>query len=119
MIYVQLIWSGFVFVLGLFSLLVFSVCMVGLDYWIFDIVVVKIDVMVSKFYDCSCFESLWWKQFDDLILNQLVEQLLSGNCDLCVVFVCLCVVCVLCDDVVNDCFLVVISCVSVDIGKGQ
>ena len=39
-----------------------------------DTAAAKIDATASKPYDRSRFESLWWKQFDDPTLNQLVER---------------------------------------------
>ena len=36
----------------------------------------------AKAYDRSRFESIWWKQFDDPVLNQLVQASLDGNRDL-------------------------------------
>ncbi|MFX9101155.1 hypothetical protein ABTN51_19915, partial [Acinetobacter baumannii] len=79
----------------------------------------KIDATASKPYDRSRFESLWWKQFDDPTLNQLVEQSLSGNRDLRVAFARLRAARALRDDVANDRFPVVTSRASADIGKGQ
>ncbi|PCK46018.1 RND transporter [Pseudomonas aeruginosa] len=84
-----------------------------------DTAAAKIDATASKPYDRSRFESLWWKQFDDPTLNQLVEQSLSGNRDLRVAFARLRAARALRDDVANDRFPVVTSRASADIGKGQ
>ncbi|MBF3325072.1 RND transporter, partial [Pseudomonas aeruginosa] len=86
MIHAQSIRSGLASALGLFSLLALSACTVGPDYRTPDTAAAKIDATASKPYDRSRFESLWWKQFDDPTLNQLVEQSLSGNRDLRVAF---------------------------------
>lgn len=91
----------------------------GSDYRTPDTAAAKIDATASKPYDRSRFESLWWKQFDDPTLNQLVEQSLSGNRDLRVAFARLRAARALRDDVANDRFPVVTSRASADIGKGQ
>ncbi|TEL40318.1 efflux transporter outer membrane subunit [Pseudomonas aeruginosa] len=119
MIHAQSIRSGLASALGLFSLLALSACTVGPDYRTPDTAAAKIDATASKPYDRSRFESLWWKQFDDPTLNQLVEQSLSGNRDLRVAFARLRAARALRDDVANDRFPVVTSRASADIGKGQ
>lgn len=119
MIHAQSIRSGLAPALGLFSLLALSACTVGPDYRTPDTAAAKIDATASKPYDRSRFESLWWKQFDDPTLNQLVEQSLSGNRDLRVAFARLRAARALRDDVANDRFPVVTSRASADIGKGQ
>ncbi|KSS10159.1 multidrug efflux RND transporter outer membrane subunit OprN [Pseudomonas aeruginosa] len=119
MIHAQSIRSGLAPALGLFSLLALSACTVGPDYRSPDTAAAKIDATASKPYDRSRFESLWWKQFDDPTLNQLVEQSLSGNRDLRVAFARLRAARALRDDVANDRFPVVTSRASADIGKGQ
>ncbi|EKZ3175580.1 multidrug efflux RND transporter outer membrane subunit OprN [Pseudomonas aeruginosa] len=119
MIHAQSIRSGLAPALGLFSLLALSACTVGRDYRTPDTAAAKIDATASKPYDRSRFESLWWKQFDDPTLNQLVEQSLSGNRDLRVAFARLRAARALRDDVANDRFPVVTSRASADIGKGQ
>lgn len=73
----------------------------------------------AKAYDRSRFESLWWKQFDDPVLNQLVQASLDGNRDLRVAFARLKSARSIREDAENDQFPVVTSRVSSDIGKGQ
>ena len=73
----------------------------------------------AKAYDRSHFESLWWKQFDDPVLNQLVQASLTGNRDLRVAFARLKSARSIREDAENDPFPVVTSRASSDIGKGQ
>ncbi|WDY60142.1 efflux transporter outer membrane subunit [Pseudomonas sp. PSKL.D1] len=73
----------------------------------------------AKAFDRSRFESIWWKQFDDPVLNQLVQTSLDGNRDLRVAFARLKSARAIRDDAANDQLPVVTSRVSSDIGKGQ
>lgn len=73
----------------------------------------------AKAYDRSRFESLWWRQFDDPVLNQLVQASLDGNRDLRVAFARLKSARSIREDAENDQFPVVTSRASSDIGKGQ
>ncbi|MCX2888014.1 RND transporter [Pseudomonas sp. LB-090624] len=73
----------------------------------------------AKAYDLSRFETLWWKQFDDPVLNQLVQASLDGNRDLRVAFARLKSARSIREDAENDPFPVVTSRASSDIGKGQ
>lgn len=73
----------------------------------------------AKAYDRSRFESLWWKQFDDPVLNQLVQASLDGNRDLRVAFARLKSARSIREDAENDPFPVVTSRASSDLGKGQ
>jgi multidrug efflux system outer membrane protein len=70
-------------------------------------------------YDQSRFDAVWWQQFDDPVLNQLVSQSLSGNRELRVAFARLKAARAIRDDVNTERFPVVTSRASSDIGKGQ
>ncbi|MCH7302710.1 TolC family protein [Pseudomonas capeferrum] len=73
----------------------------------------------AKAYDRSRFESIWWKQFDDPVLNQLVQASLDGNRDLRVAFARLKSARAIREDAANDQLPVVTSRASSEIGKGQ
>ena len=75
--------------------------------------------MPARAFDRSRFESLWWKQFDDPVLNQLVQASLDGNRDLRVAFARLKSARAIRDDAANDQLPVVTSRASSEIGKGQ
>ncbi|MDD1015160.1 efflux transporter outer membrane subunit [Pseudomonas rubra] len=70
-------------------------------------------------FDRSRFESIWWKQFDDPVLNSLVSQSLDGNRELRVAFARLKAARAIRDDVSNDALPTVTSRASADLGKGQ
>ncbi|QCI12688.1 efflux transporter outer membrane subunit [Pseudomonas putida] len=73
----------------------------------------------AKAFDRSRFESIWWKQFDDPVLNQLVQASLDGNRDLRVAFARLKSARAIREDAENDTFPVVTSRASSEVGKGQ
>lgn len=73
----------------------------------------------TKAFDRSRFESVWWKQFDDPVLNQLVQASLDGNRDLRIAFARLKAARAIRDDAANDQLPVVTSRASSDLGKGQ
>lgn len=104
------------------SLLVLALaaCAVGPDYQ----APVTAPAHVSAAQDASryspqAFDALWWQQFDDPTLNQLVTQSLNGNRELRVAFARLKAARAIRDDVANDQFPVITSRASSDIGKGQ
>jgi outer membrane protein, multidrug efflux system len=70
------------------SLLVLALaaCAVGPDYKSPVVVPPKVLSSTQGNYDRSHIESVWWAQFDDPILNQLVSQSMKGNRDLRVSF---------------------------------
>jgi multidrug efflux system outer membrane protein len=70
-------------------------------------------------FDRGRFEMLWWRQFEDPLLDRLVAQSLESNNDLRVAFARWQAARALRDDVANDRFPAVTSRVSADIGKGQ
>jgi len=107
------------------SLLVLALaaCAVGPDYQAPDTAAAQLSAAneptAKATYDRSRFESIWWKQFDDPVLNQLVSQSLQGNRELRVAFARLKAARAIRDDVSNDALPTVTSRVSSELGKGQ
>lgn len=103
--------------------LALSACAVGPDYRAPDTAAAQLsaanDPAAKGTFDRSHFESIWWKQFDDPVLNQLVSQSLQGNRDLRVAFARLKAARAIRDDVSNDALPTVTSRVSSELGKGQ
>lgn len=100
--------------------LALAACAVGPDYKTPDTAPAKLDsCLEAKAFDRSRFESVWWKQFDDPVLNQLVQASLDGNRDLRVAFARLKAARSIREDVSNDQIPVVTSRASSDLGKGQ
>ncbi|MFJ4430833.1 efflux transporter outer membrane subunit [Pseudomonas sp. NPDC089395] len=100
--------------------LALAACAVGPDYKAPDTEPARVDTeLQAKAFDRSRFESVWWKQFDDPVLNQLVQASLDGNRDLRVAFARLKSARAIRDDAANDQLPVVTSRVSSEIGKGQ
>ena len=100
--------------------LALAACAVGPDYKAPATEPARLDSgLEAKAFDRSRFESLWWKQFDDPVLNQLVQASLDGNRDLRVAFARLKAARAIRDDVANDQIPVVTSRASSDLGKGQ
>lgn len=100
--------------------LALAACAVGPDYKTPDTEPARLDSDVqAKAFDRSRFESVWWKQFDDPVLNQLVQASLEGNRDLRVAFARLKSARAIRDDAANDQLPVVTSRASSEIGKGQ
>lgn len=100
--------------------LALAACAVGPDYKTPDTAPAKLDSgLEAKAFDRSRFESVWWKQFDDPVLNQLVQASLDGNRDLRVAFARLKAARSIREDVSNDQIPVVTSRASSDLGKGQ
>ncbi|HEK1009389.1 TPA: TolC family protein [Pseudomonas putida] len=100
--------------------LALAACAVGPDYQAPAIEPAHMDSTVqAKAFDRSRFESVWWKQFDDPVLNQLVQASLEGNRDLRVAFARLKSARAIRDDAANDQLPVVTSRASSEVGKGQ
>lgn len=100
--------------------LALAACAVGPDYQAPATEPAHLDAeLPTKALDRSRFESIWWKQFDDPVLNQLVQASLEGNRDLRVAFARLKSARSIREDAENDQLPVVTSRVSSDIGKGQ
>lgn len=101
--------------------LALAACAVGPDYKTPDTEPARLDNsnMQATALDRSRFESLWWKQFDDPVLNQLVQASLQGNRDLRVAFARFKSARAIRDDAANDQLPVVTSRASSEIGKGQ
>ena len=100
--------------------LALSACAVGPDYTTQTPEAANITAAAdAKQYDHGKFEGIWWQQFDDPTLNQLVTQSLSGNRDLRVAFARLRSARAIRDDASNDAMPTITSRVSSDVGKGQ
>jgi multidrug efflux system outer membrane protein len=100
--------------------LALAACAVGPDYKAPNTEPARLasDVQ-AKAFDRSRFESVWWKQFDDPVLNQLVQASLDGNRDLRVAFARLKSARAIRDDAANDQLPVVTSRASSELGNGQ
>jgi multidrug efflux system outer membrane protein len=109
------------FKLFLPSLLVaaLAACTVGPDYKTPDTAPAHVVSAQGAHYDQSRFETVWWQQFDDPTLNQLVGKALNGNRDLRVAFARWKAARAIRDDVSNDNLPVVTSRVSSQQGKAQ
>lgn len=109
------------FKLFLPSLLVaaLAACTVGPDYKTPDTAPATVVSIQGGHYDQSRFETVWWQQFDDPTLNQLVSKSLEGNRDLRVAFARWKAARAIRDDVSNDNLPVVTSRVSSQQGRGQ
>jgi len=109
------------FKLFLPSLLVaaLAACTVGPDYKTPDTAPAHVVSAKGANYDRSRFETVWWQQFDDPTLNQLVGKALNGNRDLRVAFARWKAARAIRDDISNDNLPVVTSRVSSQQGKAQ
>ncbi|MHC6225383.1 efflux transporter outer membrane subunit [Pseudomonas sp. X10] len=100
--------------------LALAACAVGPDYKAPDTAPASLAAaQAAKVYDRSRFESSWWRQFDDPVLNQLVQASLEGNRDLRVAFARLKAARAIREDIDNDALPTVTSRASSEIGKGQ
>lgn len=100
--------------------LALAACAVGPDYQTPNTEPAQLGNQLQvKAFDRSRFESVWWQQFDDSTLNQLVQASLQGNRDLRVAFARLKAARSIREDVDNDNLPVVSSRASSDLGKGQ
>lgn len=96
-----------------------AACTVGPDYKTPDTAPAHVVSAQGANYDQSRFETLWWQQFDDPTLNQLVGKALDGNRDLRVAFARWKAARAIRDDISNDNLPVVTSRVSSTQGKAQ
>lgn len=103
------------------SLLVLALaaCAVGPDYKTPDTAAANVVAAKDGQYDRGHFDAVWWQQFDDPTLNQLVQTSLAGNRDLRVAFARLKAARAIRDDVNTERFPVVTSRASSEVGKGQ
>ena len=103
------------------SLLVLALaaCAVGPDYKAPETAPATVAAAAQGNYDRSHLETIWWQQFDDPTLNQLVTRSLNGNRELRVAFARLKAARAIRDDISNDAMPVVTSRVSSDQAKGQ
>ncbi|QKE63268.1 TolC family protein [Aquipseudomonas campi] len=96
-----------------------SACAVGPDYQAPATEPAKLSSLEAGDYDRSRFEAVWWQQFDDPTLNQLVQQSLQENRELRVAFARLRAARSIRDDVANDQLPTVSSRASGEFGKAQ
>lgn len=96
-----------------------SACAVGPDYQAPATEPARLAAADSAKVERERFETLWWQQFDDATLNQLVQQSLQENRELRVAFARLKAARSIRDDVGNDQFPVITSAVSGEFGKAQ
>ncbi|WP_397448045.1 efflux transporter outer membrane subunit [Pseudomonas sp. NA-150] len=103
------------------SLLVIALaaCTVGPDYKKPVQAPAKVQSSVQGNYDRSHVETVWWGQFDDPILNQLVTKALQDNRDLRVSFARLKAARAVRDEVSIAQMPVITSSATADLGKGQ
>jgi multidrug efflux system outer membrane protein len=92
---------------------------VGPDYKTPDTAPAHVVSAQTGHYDQTRFETIWWQQFDDPTLNQLVSKSLEGNRDLRVAFARWKAARAIRDDISNDNLPVVTSSVSSHQGKSQ
>ncbi|MNO41939.1 Toluene efflux pump outer membrane protein TtgI precursor [compost metagenome] len=107
------------------SLLVLALaaCAVGPDYQVPRTAAAHISAAdgsdAQGKFDRSRFDAIWWRQFEDPTLNQLVNQSLQGNRELRVAFARLKAARAIRDDVSNNDLPVVTARASSDLGKSQ
>ncbi|UVJ46195.1 TolC family protein [Pseudomonas sp. LS1212] len=103
--------------------LALSACAVGPDYQAPQTAAAHISAAEGKEaqgkFDRGRFDAIWWRQFEDPTLNQLVSQSLQGNRELRVAYARLKAARAIRDDVSNDTLPVVTARASSDLGKGQ
>ena len=99
--------------------LALSACAVGPDYQTPKTEPAQISADNLNGFDRARFEGIWWQQFDDPTLNQLVTRSLAGNRELRVAFARLRAARAIRDDVSNDAMPTITSRASSDLGKGQ
>ncbi|OEC35843.1 outer membrane protein, multidrug efflux system [Pseudomonas cuatrocienegasensis] len=95
-----------------------SACAVGPDYQQPETQPLTLK-QASDNYDQSRFEALWWQQFEDPTLNQLVRQSLEGNRELRIAFSRLRAARAIREDIANDRLPTVTSRASGEFGKAQ
>ncbi len=95
-----------------------SACAVGPDYQQPNTQPLTLK-QASGNYDQSRFEALWWQQFEDPTLNQLVQRSLDGNRELRIAFSRLRAARAIREDIANDRLPTVTSRTSGEFGKAQ
>ncbi|PJE40492.1 MAG: RND transporter [Pseudomonas sp.] len=99
--------------------LALTACAVGPDYQSPQTADAQLSSAQSSSFDRSRFEVSWWQQFDDPVLNQLVQQSLEENRQLRVAFARLRAAQAIRDDIGNDQLPTVTSRASGEFGKAQ
>jgi multidrug efflux system outer membrane protein len=105
--------------LGLAASFTLAACTVGPDYRAPLTEPAVLASATSGDYDRSHFESVWWQQFDDPTLDQLVQQSLTDNRELRVAFARLRAARAIRDDAANDRLPTITSRAGSEIGKAQ
>ncbi|MES2818272.1 MAG: TolC family protein [Pseudomonadota bacterium] len=107
--------------LALAPLLLLAACAVGPDYRAPQTTPAKLGALQTPGagYDLGRFEASWWQQFDDPILDRLVQQSLQENRQLRVAFARLQAARAIRDDTANDRIPTVTSRASSQQGKAQ
>jgi multidrug efflux system outer membrane protein len=95
-----------------------SACTVGPDYQQPNTQPLTLK-QASGNYDQSRFEALWWQQFEDPTLNQLVQRSFDGNRELRIAFSRLRAARAIREDIANDRLPTVTSRTSGEFGKAQ
>jgi len=99
--------------------LALAACVVGPDYRHPDTAPATMASTAQADIDRSDFETDWWQQFEDPVLDQLVAESLRDNRELRVAFARLRAARAIRDDVANDRWPVVSARASSEIGKAQ
>lgn len=99
--------------------LAISACAVGPDYRAPEPAPARLAQADASLYDPQRFESAWWQQFEDPVLDRLVTLAEAGNRDLAVAFARLRAARAIRDDVANDRLPTVTGRASGEVGKGQ
>lgn len=99
--------------------LALSACAVGPDYKSPQTAPANLASAAAGNYDRTRFEAVWWQQFDDPTLDQLVQQSLAENRQLRVAFARLRAARAIRDDVANDQLPTISSRASGEFGKAQ
>jgi len=99
--------------------LALGACAVGPDYQAPRTEPAQLRGIEPALHDSSAYQSDWWQQFDDPVLDRLVRQALTGNRDLQVAFARLRAARALRDDAANDRLPTVTGRAAGEFGKAQ
>ncbi|MET1077707.1 MAG: TolC family protein [Pseudomonas sp.] len=99
--------------------LALTACAVGPDYQAPATAPVRVLSAEASSHDRSRFETSWWQQFEDPVLNQLVQRSLQENRELRQAYARLRAARAVRDDLANDRLPTVTSRLSSEHGKGQ
>ncbi|PTU72714.1 efflux transporter outer membrane subunit [Pseudomonas mangrovi] len=99
--------------------LALSACAVGPDYQAPRTEPAQLGSIEPALHDSSAYQSEWWQQFDDPVLDQLVRQSLTSNRELQIAFARLRAARALRDDAANDQLPTITGRASGEFGKAQ